>query len=471
MSQEQFEVWLNSSSDENPRDMIMNSENDYIGIIWKTSVGYQFSESSIYKISGIGDTLSIKFVKQDTNLILDKIIQVNESPIEYIICGTGYHIDSSANHWFSYFSKIDNNLNIIWEKIYHLHNIHNNYYHPFYSKLLKKTTGGYLHANALYPNWQMFFFEFDEQGDSVNYRMYEGDSSGIVTGLTYNYDSTAYWVHTSGGQHEPNPPECQCVELNLQLDHVKVMNYPRYFGFDYTAKLLPSGNLVAASVFRNPWIPEEYVAAFKFDSAFSILGECKITSPDTANQRGLKSLDFVYQSDIYFGGTHNFQMGTWVPGPSWIVIGRLNEDFELNNELYIGGDATYKLTTITATADSGVLITGTWYDYESQSYERDVIIMKLTKNNLITGNIENIFANISSVILYPNPGIDILNIRTTHFDSYFTLWDENGRLVTTQKLNSKITTINTSNLTAGNYYWKVTKDNHTIDQGIWICGI
>ncbi len=423
-SQNTFEIWLNSSYDEYSRDMIMNSENDYVGIIYKSEDPSQDHVSYVYKISNDGVIFCKSFTKIDTLIKLDKIIEVSNSPIEYMICGTGHHQDSSANYWFSYFAKIDNNLNFIWERTYHLHNVHNYYRFPFYSQLLKKTSGGYLHANALYPAWNMFFFEFDEGGDSVNYHMYEGDSTGIVTGLTYNPDSTGYWAHISGGQYQSNSPEAQCVELNFQLEQIYVNFYPEYFQFDYTAKLLPDGNLIAASVYDNPWIPEEHISAFKFDNAFNILGECMLTDPDTANQRGHKSIDYYYPSDIYFGGTHNFQIGIWVPGPSWFVIGRLNKDFELENELYIGGDATYNLKTITATADSGVLITGTWYDYNSQSYERDVIILKLTKNDLITGMVENNMSNISSIIVYPNPGKQVLNIRTTRLGAYFYLWDK-----------------------------------------------
>ncbi len=466
--QEEFEIWLDSSNDETSRDMIMNSENNYIGIIRKSYEPDQFPESYIYKISRQGDTISMRFIKKDTIIGLDKIIEVSESPIEYIICGTGHHKDSSASLWFSYFVKIDDNLNIIWERTYHLHNVNEYTCLPLYSQLLKKPSGGYLHANSLVPWWKMFFFELNEDGDSIAYRMYDGDSTGIISGLTYNSDSTAYWAHISGGRYEPDPPECQCVELNFQLEQVKIMNYPRYFESDITPKLLPNGDLVTASVYRNAWIPEEYVAAFKFDSAFNILGECMITSPDTANQKAQRSLDFVYPSYIYFGGTHNFQIGIWVPGPSWFVLGRLNEHFELEKELYIGGDATYNLKTITATADSGVLITGTWYDYSSQSYERDVIILKLSKDGIITGNSTDKVIPVSEVIVYPNPGNTQFNIRTSIINSKFKMWDSNGNLVIDHIINQKNSNINTSHFKPGNYIWKLINDSKTIETGKWI---
>jgi hypothetical protein len=469
-AQYSFELWLNSDIDEYPRDMIMNSTDNYVGIIRKTSSTDYRVDNYIYKIDTFGDTTSRAFIKPDTIMLLDKIIQVSESPIEYLVVGTGYHQDSSASLWFSYFMKIDNNLNIIWEKVYHLHQVNENPFYPIYSQLLKLVNGGYLHANNLVSYRKMFLFEMSESGDSVAYRMYEGDSTGYTLGLTYNPDSTSYWLHISGGQYEPNGPECQCVEINMQLEQTAYMNYPRYFHTEYTTKLLPFEGLVTASTFFNPFpkTPEEYIAAFKLDNNFNVIGECMMTSPDTANDGGYKMLDFICPTKIYFGGDFNHQIGIWVPGPTWFVIGTLNEEFELENELYIGGDATYNLKTITATADTGVLISGTWYDYSSESYERDVIILKLSKDELITGQTEQETIPVSTVILYPNPGNNNLNIRTTQKGVQFKMWDMERKLVIDQKINQKITSINTSSLKTGAYSWQLLKDEKIVDAGKWI---
>ena len=467
-SQQTFELWLNSSLDEYPRDMIMDAEHNFVGIIQKTSPIDNSFFSYLYKIGETGDTTSKMFNKQDTILVLDKIIQSSESPIEFLVCGTGYHQDSSASLWFSYFSKLDVNMDKIWERTYHLHHVDEYVCLPICSQILKLETGGYLHGNYLEPFQKMLFFQLSENGDSIAYRMYEGDSTGRFAGLTYNHDSTAYWAHISGGQYEPNPPECQCVELNFQLEQTQVMNYPRYFWGENTTRLLPTGGLATASVFSNPWIPEQYVATFKLDNDFNVLAECKMTSPDTANQGAHKELDFVYPTDIYFGGTNNFQMGIFVPGPSWFVVGRLNEDFELQDELYIGGDATYNLKTIVATADSGVILSGTWYDYDSQSYQRDVLILKLTKEDLITGIDKQTVIPIASAIVYPNPGGNQFNIRTSCIDSRFRMWDISGNLIIEQNIEQNITSFDSHSLVPGVYQWELIKDGKKIESGSWI---
>ncbi len=470
IAQNSFEFWLNSDLDEYPQDMIMSTNGNYVGIVWKTPLTDYVTNSYIYKISKSGDTSSRSFIKQDTVLTLDKIIQVSETPIEYLVSGTGYNQDSSSSLWFSYFMKIDDNLDLIWEKSYQLHHVDEYTCIPIYSQLLKLADGGYLHANYLEPHHKMFLFQMSETGDSIAYRMYEGDSTGNTSGLTYNPDSTGYWLHISGGQYEPNGPESKCVEIDMQFNQTGYMNYPMFFHGGFTTKLLPEHGLVTASTYFNPFpkTPEEYIAAYKLDDSFNVLGECMMTSPDTANQRGHKSLDYVYPTDIYFGGTNNYQLGVWVPGPSWFVVGKLNEEFELESELYIGGDATYNLKTITATADTGVLISGTWYDFDSESYERDAIFLKLNKDDLISGLVEQKIIPVSCVIVYPNPGNKYLHIRTTRKGSQFYMWDMQGNLLVKQEITQIITTINTDILPMGTYNWQLINDKYILDTGIWL---
>lgn len=466
--QERFEIWLNSSLDENPQEMIVNSINEYVGIVRKGTDPHVGFDCYLYKISSIGDTFSIPFVKQDTSLILTRLVEVNTNPIEYILCGTGYPNDSTYPYWFSYFAKLDNNLDVIWEKIYHLHNNHDYYYEPLFPQLLKKIDGTYLHACGMLTDQKMFLFEFDDNGDSLNYRFYEGDSTGTVSGLTYNHDSTRYLLHVNYCHLGPVPPHSQCIELDTCLNFIHLYQYPMWLSFDYTAKLLPSGDIAAACLYNDMPQQEKYIAAFKLDSVFNVIGECKITSPDTTNQRALKSLDFYYPSDIYFGGTHNFQIGIYVPEPSWYVIGRLDEDFNLKSELYIGGDATYDLATITATADSGVIITGTYYDYSTYSNQRDALIIKLSHEDLITGNCQNSNIDMSKAIIYPNPGIDNLHIRTTHTNSILYLYDNLGKLMLQYELNNHIDKIDVSKLKSGVYHYVITKDKKEICNGTWI---
>ena len=147
----------------------------------------------------------------------------------------------------------------------------------------------------------------------------------------------------------------------------------------------------------------------------------------------------------------------------------MNENLEIESEKYIGGDATYNFKTITATPDTGVLITATWYDFVSQSYERDVIIQKLLYEDFISVGInEDGKLNICSAIVYPNPGRDQLHIRTTLYNTTFMLYDQSGKQIISKQINQNITNINVSSQPPGNYYWHIIDGSKIIETGKWI---
>jgi hypothetical protein len=179
-------------------------------------------------------------------------------------------------------------------------------------------------------------------------------------------------------------------------------------------------------------------------------------------------MDFYYPSCIYVCGDQPMSMGTWVPAPTWIVIAKMNQDLEIEFEKYIGGDAHYHFSTVTAASDSGILISATRYDWNTQNYERDVIILKLDMNGCITGIQNKNNVKVSTAIVYPNPGNEIINIRTALKGCIFNLFDTFGRQILKKPMPDRITTVKTNTLSKGTYYYSVTDNNKTIISGTWI---
>ena len=58
-------------------------------------------------------------------------------------------------------------------------------------------------------------------------------------------------------------------------------------------------------------------------------------------------------------------------------------------------------------------------------------------------------------IAYPNPGKDVLNIRTGLKDARVEVYDMNGRLIHSQALTENATAIDATDWTDGVYVWKV----------------
>jgi hypothetical protein len=77
---------------------------------------------------------------------------------------------------------------------------------------------------------------------------------------------------------------------------------------------------------------------------------------------------------------------------------------------------------------------------------------------------------------YPNPGKDVLNIRTGLWDAWVEVYDVNGRLVYRQEITGNVTAINTTDWSEGSYVWKVyasgggpsTGSGTLVETGKWI---
>ena len=77
---------------------------------------------------------------------------------------------------------------------------------------------------------------------------------------------------------------------------------------------------------------------------------------------------------------------------------------------------------------------------------------------------------------YPNPGKDVLNIRTALLDAWVEVYDVNGRMVYRQEITGNVTAINTTDWSDGTYVWKVyasgggpsTGSGTLVETGKWI---
>jgi hypothetical protein len=199
-----------------------------------------------------------------------------------------------------------------------------------------------------------------------------------------------------------------------------------------------------------------------------ILHEILLTNPDTVSRAGeTQGIDFIDPSCIFLGGTHNLQSfsGQY---PSWMYISKLNDTLGLEYEKYIGGDAYYWLTSVTASPDGGVLLASTRQDFSPTFIQNDAIIIKLDANGNLTDLLEKEIIPISDAIVYPNPGNNAINIRTAMNDCTLLLFDSCGRKLFEKSINERITTIPMVNEPPGIYPFSLVKEGDIIISGNWI---
>ena len=71
-------------------------------------------------------------------------------------------------------------------------------------------------------------------------------------------------------------------------------------------------------------------------------------------------------------------------------------------------------------------------------------------------------------IAYPNPGKDVLNIRTTLQNARIEIYDLTGKVVYNQEITDNITPITTTSWPSGTYIWKVIANGKEAESGKWI---
>jgi len=476
LTQSSFITKFNSTASEGIGLFIQNTNNEYAGMVSK-STSDTSRDYYLYKLNVYGDTvLKRKFGNADTIVSIQDMIQCNANPIEYLVTGRSHKVTEPQNQYISFFSKINEDFEPLWEKFYRLRPADVNTSIEYLPHLLKKENGGYLFAtNINYPgDERLILFDISELGDSLQYKMYEGDSAGMyLMSLTYNYDSTAYHLYTYRAHLLPFDGLAQCITVDFDFNQTEVNYYPRWFDDGLTAKLLPDGQLVTGGLeeyMELPSLRNTTMAVYKHDTNFNLLAECHVGDPDfeIRKDNGSKSLDFFYPNSIFVAGTFDYDVGVWIPHPSWIVLGKMDSDLNLLTEKYIGGDAYYHFNTITATRDGGALITTSRYDHLTQGHEHDAYIIKLDSLDLLVGNTEHPLVQISNAIVYPNPATDQLFIRTSLSDANLIIYDIAGNKIKSKAITGLITRIGIDGLPSGTYIWHLFKQSRIIETGKFI---
>ena len=459
MAQVGFEIDINSDIyDELPTNFIRDGNDGYVGMI-----NNDWNGGDIYSISSEGDTMSVSITKNDTAMRFCKIIAVKSNNYSYLLYGHGCNFEGTFTDPFTIFIALDSNLNTVWVKIYEF----DFYYSGSSSDMIQLKDSNILYCCAPHLNEYMFLFELSQNGDSLNYRLFTGDSAGQILSITYNSDSSNLLLHTQFAHYDPLGPQSQCITLDKNWNQIEVREYPRWLRAPYTAILIPDARILNGASFRNAY--NDIVTAYNINDnpSFDLLNINKLSSADTNSPVASNtSVDYYYPGCYFIGGTINRQ---GMPGfyPSWYYVAMLNDTMGVEYEKYIGGDEYYWLFSVTATTDGGVMLAGTKHEIGIQPFQKDVYIIKLD-SLVYTNQDENSHVVISDAIVYPKPGSENLYIRTALKNCTFLLYSSNGVQQVKKQLNNLITPVKTNKLTSGLYVYKILQNDKLIESGNWI---
>ncbi|MBR3490677.1 MAG: T9SS type A sorting domain-containing protein [Bacteroidales bacterium] len=156
-------------------------------------------------------------------------------------------------------------------------------------------------------------------------------------------------------------------------------------------------------------------------------------------------------------------------GDSWIVIERFDEDFNTIQTVYYGTDSDrqcYVAESISLTNDDGVLLVLESIKLDDFNIGATSVV-KFPAEAFV--GIEEAHENgLKVAIAYPNPGKDVLNIRTGLQDARVEVYDVNGRLVHRQDITEDVTEIDAGDWAEGVYVWNVIANGKMVETGKWV---
>ena len=187
----------------------------------------------------------------------------------------------------------------------------------------------------------------------------------------------------------------------------------------------------------------------------------------------LQSADLAENNTLFFAYTLN--VGFYDNQDSWMMVERLDANLDTITTCYYDIESDKRINShaqcVTAAMDGGVLLVSRSKNLDDTN-QRWTTITKFSAEAFV--GIEEAHDNgLKVAIAYPNPGKDVLNIRTGLKDARVEVYDMSGRMVFGQEITDNITTINTTSWPAGSFVWRVIVGTSTgsvteAESGKWI---
>lgn len=76
--------------------------------------------------------------------------------------------------------------------------------------------------------------------------------------------------------------------------------------------------------------------------------------------------------------------------------------------------------------------------------------------------------NTISATVYPNPASDVLNIKLTENATSVSILGMDGKIISTESVNSNVVVVNVSNLVSGVYFYEVVAENGTVIRNTFV---
>jgi len=423
----------------------------------------------------------------------------SQSPWSVIEVDDGYLISSDLNNATDFsidldivLSKIDKKGNLLWEKIYQKDSTSE--FYPYLVRTEKKdefilggSDIGKTYIKKIDSNGEIIWEKVLVAHRLMDLKVSENGDVYVLTQslavLGYSYGSTlVYKLNNKGEIVWQKNYENTHKEIIATLEIID--NYIYIYGYsdgEFSAKLYKldfNGNIIYEKYNKSRY----FYKTFKNDNNLYILTrDEKIYQILENGELELINSDFNSKRNFIRGFTLTSSK-EYVLAYSWIsrignepyrviLLEKYDEEFNLlwSKEYFKG--SIHNVRGVIETSDGGLLVFGFTYPKTGTFVLFDAVsILKMDcEGNLEWSSDACYNPKIIDLTIFPNPFQDILKIQIPNLkntDNYsIVLHNKLGQKILFQKITSKITAINTKNLSRALYFYKIVNNNEVVEQG------
>jgi hypothetical protein len=465
-----FSKLISNQTDQIISSVIEDSNGNYL-LVGRIEKLQGVFEGYLIKIDSLGNLLNELTFKSDSNsFVVFNILLIANN---YLIIGEKF---DKTNLPFTncklWYLKLNHDLEVVDEKFC---NVKENNWISYMNTIIDSDSNiviaGYTSRFDTITNnynFDTFLYKININGDSINSKFNTTEHPhDLCFDIIEKPDKNGYFAFFSH-YSEIYGTNGQLLTLDKNLDSLDIDSIPLgIYDFYSPAYLIDSSLLLYGKRGGYNYGYDLNVISMNINAGlinFEHFGKAD-TVDWPANSKGISR----YNENIYIAGTSNLEISNpfFSTQQSWFYLVKLHEDLTIKWQKWYGGDAYYHLYSINATKDGGCVMAGTRYDYQTQNQERDVYILKVNEDGILTWTY-NFPETTRQVIVYPIPGHDEIRIAAQQHSLKFDLFSTEGhRILSTEiEIQDKIST---SHIPKGIYFYKIyNPDSEIIATGKWV---
>jgi hypothetical protein len=468
-AQESFEIILraNTSTSEGFDSAFEDENNNFIAVgTQNTEYGADSFSLYVVKFDKFGNILHEKVIKKtDTTGVFTYGFQKANG--NYFFMGTLSDMVTPKDLNISYHCELDEQLNMVWEKMYIIPEPYNsikimNYLVSPDGLIIEQGRAD----STLYSLDDFLYLSLtDMQGNVLQFEVFSTWKDLTGSGeLLFSADSSSFYLIGSLSENSLVREWVLFDNILNLLEYGFVENDLSYFYTPLSVSRLPDGNLFAAN--KSYGIGNQSYKDLEvrvFDSEFNLLKDTIIFYDKGVYLPVKNGLDYTDPNNIWVcvfeGVPPSF------PGTETFSLHIFDAAMHHKGVREYGGENRFWLFHLFATSDGGCLITGTVNDFEG-SHNTDAYIIKVMPEDVLTSNNELAGQHLSTGSAYPNPFSEVLKIKPGNENMQFLLYNATGKLLTTQAISPNTERIvSTSHLHPGFYFYQIKKENLVKESG------